>query len=62
MQMPVSLDTPALPSPRLSFFTVCMGRLHHLQQTLMKNLAWNADHPSLEFVLLDYSSPDHLAG
>lgn len=35
-----------------------MGRLHHLKQTLPKNLAWNADHPSLEFVVLDYSSPD----
>lgn len=37
-----------------------MGRLHHLQQTLPKNLAWNADHPNLEFVLLDYSSPDEV--
>ena len=55
-------DTSARAALRLSFFTVCMGRLHHLQQTLMKNLAWNADHPSLEFVLLDYSSPDDLAG
>src|SRR5262245_30459973 len=61
MQMPDSSDIPAFPAPRLSFFTVCMGRLHHLKQTLMKNLAWNADHPSLEFVLLDYSSPDDLA-
>jgi MoaA/NifB/PqqE/SkfB family radical SAM enzyme len=45
---------------RLSFFTVCMGRLHHLKQTVLQNLAWNADHPSLEFVLLDYSSPDEM--
>src|SRR6185436_19129577 len=47
---------------RLSFFTVCMGRLHHLKQTLLQNLAWNADHPSLEHVLLDYSCPDDLGG
>ena len=51
-------DVAASAAPRLSFFTVCMGRLHHLKQTLPRNLAWNADHPSLEFVLLDYSSPD----
>ena len=48
-------------APRLSFFTVCMGRRHHLQQTLARNLAWNADHPSLEFVILDYGSPDDVA-
>lgn len=51
-------DVAASAAPRLSFFTVCMGRLHHLKQTLPRNLAWNAEHPSLEFVLLDYSSPD----
>lgn len=38
-----------------------MGRRHHLQQTLARNLAWNADHPSLEFVILDYGSPDDVA-
>lgn len=43
---------------KLSFFTVCMGRLHHLRETLPRNLAWNDDHPDLEFVLLDYNSPD----
>lgn len=37
-----------------------MGRLHHLKQTLPQNLAWNVDHPSLEFVLLDYNSPDDM--
>jgi MoaA/NifB/PqqE/SkfB family radical SAM enzyme len=60
--MPDSLDTTlASTAPKLSLFTVCMGRLHHLKQTLPKNLAWNADHPSLEFVILDYSSPDDVA-
>ncbi|MCF8532016.1 MAG: SPASM domain-containing protein [Reyranella sp.] len=51
-------DVAGNSAPKLSLFTVCMGRLHHLKQTLPLNLAWNADHPSLEFVLLDYSSPD----
>ena len=35
-----------------------MGRLHHLKQTLPRNIAWNADHPDHEYVLLDYNSPD----
>ncbi|MCA0303887.1 MAG: SPASM domain-containing protein [Proteobacteria bacterium] len=51
-------EEAAAAVPRLSLFTVCMGRRHHLQQTLAKNMAWNADHPSLEFVILDYGSPD----
>ena len=45
---------------RISFCTVCMGRLDHLQQTLPKNMADNADYPDLEFALLDYHSPDGL--
>lgn len=63
MQSSMAVAAPAAAGavPTLSFFTVCMGRLHHLQQTLMKNLAWNADYPGLEYVLLDYSSPDELA-
>jgi hypothetical protein len=41
-----------------------MGRTHHLKQTLPKNLADSVDlaHPNrVEFVVLDYSSPDDLA-
>lgn len=45
----------------LSFCITCMGRLSHLQQTLFVNLRDNQETGSLEFVLLDYSSPDGLA-
>ena len=45
---------------KISFCTTCMGRLHHLKQTLPKNLEDNADYPHLEFCILDYSSPDGL--
>lgn len=34
-----------------------MGRLHHLKQTMDRNLRDNPG-PGVEFVLLDYSSPD----
>ena len=39
-----------------------MGRLNHLQETLPKNLYGNQGFEGLEFVLLDYSSRDGLAG
>jgi len=45
---------------RVSLCTACMGRLHDLRQTLQKNIAANADYPSVEFVLLDYNSADGL--
>ncbi len=48
---------------KISFATTCMGRAHHLKQTLPANLAHNVDwtHPNaVEFVVLDYSSPDDL--
>lgn len=37
-----------------------MGRLHHLQKTLPRNLADNESTPRLEFVVLDYTSLDGL--
>lgn len=37
-----------------------MGRLHHLKETLPKNLEDNRDHLDVEFVILDYNSPDGL--
>lgn len=46
--------------PKISFITACKGRLHHLTETLPKNIIWNADYPNIEFVLLDYNSPDGL--
>ena len=38
-----------------------MGRLHHLRQTIYRNIDDNNDYPTLEFVLLDYNSPDQMA-
>jgi len=46
--------------PKISFITACKGRLHHLAETLPKNIIWNAEYPNIEFVLLDYNSPDGL--
>lgn len=46
--------------PRISFCISCRGRLHHLRQTLLQNIADNKDYPNLEFVLLDYNSSDGL--
>jgi glycosyltransferase involved in cell wall biosynthesis len=46
--------------PRLSFCTVAMGRLHHLRQTLPRNLEDNRDYPDFEQVVLDYNSADGL--
>lgn len=37
-----------------------MGRLHHLKETLPRNLHWNKNYPNLEHVVLDYNSPDGL--
>jgi len=46
--------------PKISFITVCKGRLHHLCETLPKNILWNMNYPNIEFVLLDYNSKDGL--
>lgn len=45
---------------RISFCTTCMNRLHHLRETLPKNLWDNKDYFNLEFILLDYNSTDGL--
>lgn len=49
---------------KLSLCTTCMGRAHHLKRTLPRNLAdcvdWSRPD-AVEFVVLDYSSPDDLA-
>ena len=44
----------------ISFGTVCMNRLHHIQKTLAKNIQDNADYSDAEFVVLDYNSSDGL--
>lgn len=49
---------------KITLCTTCMGRAHHLKQTLPRNLADSVDwsRPNdVEFVVLDYSSPDDLA-
>jgi glycosyltransferase involved in cell wall biosynthesis len=46
----------------VSLVTVCMNRLHHLQQTLPRNISDNEGYERLEFVVLDYNSTDGLAG
>src|ERR1041385_4064662 len=43
----------------VSYCTTCMGRLHHLRQTLPRNLKSNARLP-VQFVVLDYNSRDGL--
>lgn len=47
-------------SQKVSFCITCKGRLHHLRQTLSRNIEDNLDHDETEFVLLDYTSPDGL--
>jgi hypothetical protein len=44
----------------ISLVTVCMNRLHHLQQTLPRNISDNEAYEHLEFVVLDYNSTDGL--
>lgn len=45
---------------KISLCTTCMGRLHHIRETLPRNLEGNADNPNVEFVLIDYNSQDGL--
>ncbi len=44
----------------VSYCITCKGRKHHLEQTLRANLQAEAGNPNVEFVLLDYDSPDGL--
>ena len=37
-----------------------MNRLHHLKETLLKNIEDNISYGKLEFILLDYNSSDGL--
>ena len=47
-------------SLKVSYCTTCKGREHHLKQTLVANMAAEAANPNVEFVVLDYDSPDGL--
>ncbi|MBI4549756.1 MAG: polysaccharide pyruvyl transferase family protein [Candidatus Omnitrophica bacterium] len=59
----VSLPKNPAPSPRasvpglkISYCTPCMGRLHHLKKTILRNLRDNERWPAVEFLLLNYGS------
>ena len=43
---------------KISFCIVSMNRLHQLKETLLRNIADNADYPDLEVILLNYNSAD----
>jgi len=46
---------------KVSFCTTAMNRLHHVRETLPKNIEANVGTAAVEFVLLDYASNDGLA-
>ena len=45
---------------KISFCTTCMGRLHHLQQTLPTNILNTEKYGNREFVIVNYGSKDDL--
>jgi len=45
---------------KIAFCITCMNRLHHLQQTLEKNIQDNYLPDKVKFILLDYNSQDGL--
>jgi glycosyltransferase involved in cell wall biosynthesis len=59
---PVQEPLPAVPRVRrrISLCTVCMGRLHDLMVTLPVNIYYNQEYENLEFVVLNYNSPDRM--
>jgi hypothetical protein len=45
---------------KISFCTTCKGRLFQLERTLPENLLRTAGFDDVEFVILNYNSPDNL--
>jgi len=45
---------------KIAFCTTCMNRMHHLRQTLEKNIQDNHLPDRVEFIVLDYNSQDDL--
>ncbi len=45
---------------RIAFCSTCKDRVQHIEQTLPRNIADNADYDDCVFILVDYNSPDHL--
>lgn len=48
------------PTPKITFCTSVMNRLHHLKSTLPQNLKDTSSYPDVEFLILDYNSTDGL--
>jgi len=59
---PVKTSSPLRnkPTKRISFCIPCMGRLHHLRQTLPQSIDNTSTFASRQFVILDYNSRDGL--
>lgn len=47
---------------KIAFCTTCKGRTPHLELTLPRNVADNADYADAVFVVVNYNSRDNLAG
>lgn len=45
---------------KISFCTTCMGRLHHLRQTLPINIQNTEKYANREFIIVNYGSKDEL--
>src|SRR6185503_4508183 len=43
---------------KISLCTICMNRLYHLRETLLRNIEANLSYPNLEHIVLDYNSKD----
>lgn len=54
------LSIPVKKYKSISICTTCMGRLHDIEATFIKNIKDNINYPKIEFVLLDYGSLDGL--
>jgi hypothetical protein len=54
------INLPGNIMKKISVCTVCMGRAAHIKKTLLRNIADNPGE-DVQFVLLDYNSPDDLS-
>ena len=44
----------------ITFCTACMGRAHQIKETYIQNIEDNLPHGNVDFVLLNYNSPDDI--
>ena len=54
------MSTDTHQPPKVSFCLTCKGRLEHVKRSLPHNLAATAHDANVQFVVLDYDSPDGL--